>query len=66
MIPIKMFGLNNTVNITLGLPFIRTSPAHGTAHDIADKFTADESSMRCAIELAISMYKNRLRGSFES
>ncbi len=66
MIPIKMFGLNNTVNITLGLPFIRTSPAHGTAHDIADKFTADESSMRSAIELAIDMYKNRLRGSFEN
>ncbi|MBM3254516.1 MAG: 4-hydroxythreonine-4-phosphate dehydrogenase PdxA, partial [Candidatus Omnitrophica bacterium] len=64
MIPIKIFGLENTVNITLGLPFIRTSPAHGTAHDIADKFVADENSMHSAIKLAIEIYRNRLRGSF--
>lgn len=58
MIPIKLFGPEDTVNLTLGLPFIRTSPGHGTGHDIAGFFKADESSMCSAIKLAIQMYRN--------
>ncbi len=64
MIPIKLFGSSDAVNLTLGLPFIRTSPGHGTACDIADAFKADESSMYSAIRLATEIYKNSLRGSF--
>ena len=45
--------MNNTVNTTVGLSVIRTSPAHGTAYDIAGKNIADESSMICAIEAAL-------------
>ncbi|MFH0839344.1 MAG: 4-hydroxythreonine-4-phosphate dehydrogenase PdxA [Candidatus Omnitrophota bacterium] len=65
MIPIKMFGFSGVVNMTLGLPFIRTSPAHGTAHDIAPMLNADESSMLAAIELAIRACNNKLRGARE-
>jgi len=52
MIPIKMLGRESCVNVTLGLPFVRTSPVHGTAYDIAGKGIADPSSMREAIKLA--------------
>jgi len=55
LIPLKMAGRDSAVNITLGLPFIRTSPAHGTAFDIAGKGIADPSSMIEAIKLAIKM-----------
>jgi 4-hydroxythreonine-4-phosphate dehydrogenase len=43
------------VNVTLGLPFVRTSPDHGTAFDIAGQGLADASSMRAAIRLARRM-----------
>jgi len=49
------------VNVTLGLPFIRTSPDHGTAFDIAGKGIADPSSMREAMRLAVELAK-RTRG----
>ena len=52
LIPFKMLYFRTGVNITLGLPFVRTSPDHGTAFDIAGKFTADPSSMIEAIGLA--------------
>ena len=52
LIPIKVLAMNNTINMTAGLSIIRTSPAHGTAYDIAGKGIADESSMICAIEQA--------------
>ncbi len=52
LIPVKSLAFNRTVNVTLGLPFIRTSPAHGTAFDIAGKGVADPSSMCEAIKLA--------------
>jgi len=52
MIPLKLFAPDRLVNITLGLPFIRTSPGHGTAYDIAGKGKADASSMVEAICLA--------------
>ena len=50
--PLKLAAFDNGVNWTLGLPFIRTSPDHGTAYDIAGKGTADPSSMIAAIRLA--------------
>jgi len=52
LIPIKTLGMNRAVNLTLGLPFVRTSPAHGTAPDIAWQGTADPESMIRAIKLA--------------
>ena len=51
-IPIKLLGFNRAVNVTLGLPFVRTSVDHGTAYDIAGKCIADEGSMVNAIKLA--------------
>jgi 4-hydroxythreonine-4-phosphate dehydrogenase len=50
--PLKMVAFENGVNWTLGLPFIRTSPDHGTAYDIAGQGRANPSSMRAAIRLA--------------
>jgi 4-hydroxythreonine-4-phosphate dehydrogenase len=50
--PLKMVAFDNGVNWTLGLPFIRTSPDHGTAYDIAGQGKASPSSMRAAIRLA--------------
>jgi 4-hydroxythreonine-4-phosphate dehydrogenase len=51
-IPIKLLGMHRAVNITLGLPLVRTSVAHGTAFDIVGKGTADPSSMLAAIDMA--------------
>jgi 4-hydroxythreonine-4-phosphate dehydrogenase len=45
MIPLKCIDAKKIVNVTAGLPFVRTSPGHGTAFDIAGKNTADESAM---------------------
>jgi len=53
--PLKMTAFEKGVNVTLGLPFIRTSPDHGTAYDIAGKGIANSSSMKEAIKLAIKM-----------
>ncbi len=55
LIPIKVLAMDNTVNMTAGLSIIRTSPAHGTAYDIAGKGIADENSMICAIEQALKI-----------
>ncbi len=55
LIPFKMLHFQDGVNVTLGLPIIRTSPDHGVAYDIAGKNIADPSSMRAAIELAYQM-----------
>jgi 4-hydroxythreonine-4-phosphate dehydrogenase len=52
LIPVKYLGVEHGVNITIGLPFIRTSPDHGTALDIAGKGKAGFASMRAAIERA--------------
>ncbi|MEW6361877.1 MAG: 4-hydroxythreonine-4-phosphate dehydrogenase PdxA [Pyrinomonadaceae bacterium] len=54
-IAVKSLSFGNAVNVTLGLPFIRTSVDHGTAFDIAGKGIADESSMRAAILLAAEL-----------
>lgn len=52
LIPVKYMGLEKGVNITLGLPFVRTSPDHGTAFDIAGRGIADPASLLTAIEYA--------------
>lgn len=57
LIPLKMIAAEVGVNITLGLPFVRTSPAHGTAFDIVGKGLANPKSMIKAIELAIELTK---------
>jgi 4-hydroxythreonine-4-phosphate dehydrogenase len=58
LIPVKYLGIEHGVNITIGLPFIRTSPDHGTALDIAGKARANPASMRAAIERA-RRYRSR-------
>jgi 4-hydroxythreonine-4-phosphate dehydrogenase len=55
MTAIKVASFGRAVNVTLGLPFPRTSPDHGTALDIAGKGVADPSSMRAAVEMAVRM-----------
>ncbi len=55
MTAVKVSGFGRGVNVTLGLPFPRTSPDHGTAFDIAGKGVADPSSMRAALELAVQL-----------
>lgn len=52
LIPVKYLGVEQGVNVTLGLPFVRTSPDHGTAFDIAGKDQADPSSLIAAIRMA--------------
>jgi len=59
LIPFKLLSFGKGVNLTLGLPFIRTSPDHGTACEIAGKGIADPSSMVEAIHLACELVKNR-------
>lgn len=55
LIPVKYMGLEQGVNVTLGLPLIRTSPDHGTAFEIAGKGVADASSMWASVQLARSL-----------
>jgi 4-hydroxythreonine-4-phosphate dehydrogenase len=59
MTAIKVAAFGRGVNVTLGLPFIRTSPDHGTAFDIAGTGQADPTSMRTAIELAIDLARRK-------
>lgn len=59
LVPLKMIGFESGVNWTLGLPFIRTSPDHGTAYDIAGKGIANPSSMVAAIRLTKQLAHNR-------
>jgi 4-hydroxythreonine-4-phosphate dehydrogenase len=55
MIPIKLLAFEKAVNVTIGIPIIRTSPAHGTAFDIAGQNLADSTGMESAITTAIQM-----------
>lgn len=57
--PFKALAMDNGINFTAGLPFIRTSPDHGTAYDIAGSGEASPESMRSAIYAAIDIYRNR-------
>jgi 4-hydroxythreonine-4-phosphate dehydrogenase len=59
LIPIKLLGWEDAVNVTLGLPIIRTSPDHGTAFDIAGKGKASPGSMLAAIRLALDLAERR-------
>ncbi|WP_039961717.1 4-hydroxythreonine-4-phosphate dehydrogenase PdxA, partial [Kamptonema sp. PCC 6506] len=59
LIPVKLMAFDRAVNTTIGLPFIRTSPDHGTAFDIAGKGVADPSSTIAALELAAELVKQR-------
>ncbi|MFN7312029.1 MAG: 4-hydroxythreonine-4-phosphate dehydrogenase PdxA [Bacteroidota bacterium] len=59
LIPFKFLGFEDGVNFTAGLSFIRTSPDHGTAYDIAGKNKADESSFRNALYTAIDLVRRR-------
>ena len=61
LIPIKALAFWEGINVTLGLPIVRTSPDHGTAFDIADKGTADPRSMVAAIKLAAQIADARNR-----
>lgn len=61
MIPFKALSFESGVNFTAGLPIIRTSPAHGTAYEIAGKNEASPESMRSAIYLAGDIFRNRMR-----
>ncbi len=59
MTAVKVAGFGQGVNVTLGLPFIRTAPDHGTALDIAGTGKADAGSMRAALELAVRLASRR-------
>ncbi|MDE5635647.1 MAG: 4-hydroxythreonine-4-phosphate dehydrogenase PdxA [Muribaculaceae bacterium] len=59
--PFKTLAMAGGVNFTAGLPFVRTSPDHGTGYDIAGKGEASEESLREAIYAAIDIYRNRAR-----
>lgn len=58
LIPVKLMAFEQAINTTIGLPFIRTSPDHGTAFDIAGKGIANANSMKEAINLAIQLTRN--------
>lgn len=55
LIPVKLMAFDRAVNTSIGLPFVRTSPDHGTAFDIAGRGIADATSMKAAIALAIAL-----------
>lgn len=57
--PFKALAMDEGVNFTAGLPIVRTSPAHGTAYDIAGKGIASEDSFRQAVYVAIDVFRNR-------
>lgn len=59
LIPLKLLHFSDAVNVTLGLPIIRTSVDHGTAYDIAGKGIADPGSLKAAIRMAVEIAKNR-------
>ena len=63
MTAVKVAGFGRGVNVTLGLPFPRTAPDHGTAFDIAGKGLADPGSMRAALELAVALAKRARRAT---
>ena len=61
LIPVKLLAFDQAVNVTLGLPIIRTSPDHGTAFDIVGRNRANPGSMQAAIELAIDLAVKKIR-----
>ena len=65
MIPVKLLNFAKAVNITIGIPIIRTSPAHGTAFDITGQNVADPAGMKSAITTAIKMAKTKKKKNVE-
>jgi 4-hydroxythreonine-4-phosphate dehydrogenase len=65
-IPLKMISRGSGVNVTLGLPFVRTSPDHGTGFDIARRFIADAGSMTEALKLAVMLSAHRKKNARKS
>jgi len=63
LIPVKYLGVEHGVNVTLGLPFVRTSPDHGTAFDIAGTGRADPASFAAAVRMAHALSGARLSAS---
>lgn len=61
LIPVKLLGVEDGVNVTVGLPFVRTSPDHGTAFDIAGQGIADPSSLKTALSTAHQLAGNLIR-----
>jgi 4-hydroxythreonine-4-phosphate dehydrogenase len=59
LIPVKTLDFDAAVNVTLGLPFVRTSPDHGTAFDIAGSGSARPDSLMAALKLAAAMAERR-------
>ncbi|MBD2069170.1 4-hydroxythreonine-4-phosphate dehydrogenase PdxA [Leptolyngbya sp. FACHB-671] len=59
LIPVKLMAFDRAVNTTIGLPFVRTSPDHGTAFDIAGRGVADATSMKAALQLAAELVQQR-------
>ena len=60
LIPVKLMAFDRAINTTIGLPFIRTSPDHGTAFDIAGQGVANPDSMKAAIELAKELTQRKI------
>ena len=61
LIPFKLLHFHDGVNVTLGLPLVRTSVDHGTAYDIAGRNVADPSSLNAALVMAQTIIDNRAR-----
>lgn len=66
LIPVKLLAFGNAVNVTIGLPIIRTSVDHGTAFDIAGRGVADHSSLVAAVTLAAKLARKKVPGTFSS
>jgi 4-hydroxythreonine-4-phosphate dehydrogenase len=62
LIPLKTLDMHHGVNVTLGLPIVRTSPDHGTAYDIAGTGRADATSLIAALKMAGAIVAQRARG----
>ncbi|MBL1209270.1 4-hydroxythreonine-4-phosphate dehydrogenase PdxA [Geminocystis sp. GBBB08] len=66
LIPVKSMAFDQAINTTIGLPFIRTSPDHGTAFDIAGQGIANANSLIASIQLAIALCNNRQKRSVKN
>lgn len=62
--PFKALAMDSGVNFTAGLPYVRTSPDHGTGYDITGRGEASPDSLRCALYAAIDIYNNRRREDY--
>jgi len=64
LIPVKLMAFDRAINTTIGLPFVRTSPDHGTAFDIAGQGIANANSMKAAIQLGAELVNQRISEKF--